>query len=351
MTETAAPNSPLHLMPHSANDTVLLEVFDVYRVHVLWKHQWKHQHWFKLAHVCRRWRELVLSSPSRLHLCLYCTQGTHAADLINHFPTLPLILDYSDYNDHSGGDGIRYALKHVSRARKVWLQSRDVETVLATFTGMKQPAEELEDLRLELAPRNGPIVIKSFLGGHAPRLRRFHLSRLIFSPLPVLLSPMPNLVSLKLNVFSSTVIRPAELLVQLSAMLRLENLYLHFFPAAENDAPVDSDGVAPSPRTRILLAELSEFTFTGHSNWLEAFVDGMEPGAISNLTIRFYDEPLLRTPHLGQFVARSEVLRPTAFHLSMHNETIAFSAPNDDLPSRIVYSNPPTTTPRWRRTA
>jgi hypothetical protein len=55
--------------------------------------------WYKLAHVCQRWRNLVLRSVSYLGLCLVCTSGTPVADMLDHSPPLPLIIDYDEEED------------------------------------------------------------------------------------------------------------------------------------------------------------------------------------------------------------------------------------------------------------
>src|SRR5712671_1151009 len=58
-------------------DDVLLAIFDHYRS-ALGAHSGWCQIWYTLAHVCRRWKELVLTSSRRLDVQLRCTFGTHA---------------------------------------------------------------------------------------------------------------------------------------------------------------------------------------------------------------------------------------------------------------------------------
>jgi F-box-like len=68
-------DSPIHIL----NNDVLLNIFHLYRlenpdefesecgVFITWSRQgW----WYKLAHVCRLWRSLILESPSLLDLHL-----------------------------------------------------------------------------------------------------------------------------------------------------------------------------------------------------------------------------------------------------------------------------------------
>ncbi|KAI0276410.1 hypothetical protein BGY98DRAFT_986246, partial [Russula aff. rugulosa BPL654] len=42
--------------------------------------------WYRLAHVCQRWRNLILGSATYLGLCLVCTYGTPVADMLAHSP-------------------------------------------------------------------------------------------------------------------------------------------------------------------------------------------------------------------------------------------------------------------------
>ena len=58
----------------------------------------------KLAHVCQRWRNLILGSASYLDLCLVCTSGKPVADMLTLSPPLPLIIDYDSENGDIGAE-------------------------------------------------------------------------------------------------------------------------------------------------------------------------------------------------------------------------------------------------------
>ena len=80
--------------------------------------------WYKLSHVCQRWRRTILGSASYLGLSLVCTYGTPVADVLAYSPPLPLDFDYSDENaDISAEDkeGAILALKQYNRVRRVRL--------------------------------------------------------------------------------------------------------------------------------------------------------------------------------------------------------------------------------------
>ena len=97
-------SSPIYILD---NDS-LLNIFYLYRPviladdendddRILEGGEWGRERWWhKLAHVCRRWRYLILGSASHLGLCLVCTYGTPVADMLAHSPPLPLVIDYVD---------------------------------------------------------------------------------------------------------------------------------------------------------------------------------------------------------------------------------------------------------------
>src|SRR6266446_4331160 len=91
---------------HILDNDSLLNIFYLYRPAILdgdenenelitggkdWdRERW----WYRLAHVCKRWRILLLASTSYLGLSLVCTYGTPVADMLAHSPPLPLLIDY-----------------------------------------------------------------------------------------------------------------------------------------------------------------------------------------------------------------------------------------------------------------
>ena len=65
-------------------DDILLETFDFYVGTFSWyETKTRIEEWQSLVHVCRRWRSLVLASPRRLNLQLYCTPKTPARDTLD----------------------------------------------------------------------------------------------------------------------------------------------------------------------------------------------------------------------------------------------------------------------------
>ena len=79
--------------------------------------------WCKLAHVCQRWRTVILGSTAYLGVSLVCTKGTPVSDVLEHLPPLPLVIDYFlDANDNTAAkdeEGVILALKQDNCLRRV----------------------------------------------------------------------------------------------------------------------------------------------------------------------------------------------------------------------------------------
>ncbi|KAH9971465.1 hypothetical protein BGW80DRAFT_441975 [Lactifluus volemus] len=50
--------------------------------------------WPKFVHVCQRWRYIILASPLRLDLRLFCTDRTPVEEMLDVWPPLPLEIAY-----------------------------------------------------------------------------------------------------------------------------------------------------------------------------------------------------------------------------------------------------------------
>jgi hypothetical protein len=127
-------NSPHTKSIHILDDDSLLNIFHLYRPFLLGEDQnvniclrggaeWVGERWwYRLAHVCRRWRNLILGSAPYLRLCLVCTYGTPVADMLAHSPPLPLVIDYHDHDiTAEDEESISLALEHRERVRRIRL--------------------------------------------------------------------------------------------------------------------------------------------------------------------------------------------------------------------------------------
>jgi hypothetical protein len=209
-------------------DDVLLEIFDFYtKEYPIISAKRLVYAWQSLVHVCRRWRTLVLASPLRLNLQLYCTPRTPAKDSLDVWPALPLIV--RSVMDLSVMDNIIAALGQSNRVRQVelvYLAGWQLENVLAA---MQAPFPELTDLELSSYSETPPVIPDSFLGRSAPSLRYFELCGIPFLGLPKLLLSATQLVELwYFNIPHSGYISPEAMVAVLSALSSLRRLELGF---------------------------------------------------------------------------------------------------------------------------
>ena len=120
-------NRPRTASIHTLDDDSILHVFHLSRPFfgdrdgpADWRY--KGRWWYALAHVCRRWRNIILGSASYLGLSLLCTYGTPVADMLAHSPPLPLVLGYFTKNRSlttEDEEGIILALKQRDRVHRV----------------------------------------------------------------------------------------------------------------------------------------------------------------------------------------------------------------------------------------
>ena len=132
-------SNPLTASIHILDDDSLLNVFHLYRPFLLGEDDetefgriaggnegWDSgRWWYKLAHVCQRWRNIVLGSAAYLGVSLVCTSRTPVADMLANSPPLPLVIDYSLRGDKDftaeDEEGAILALKQYNRVRRVRL--------------------------------------------------------------------------------------------------------------------------------------------------------------------------------------------------------------------------------------
>ena len=171
---------------HTLDDDSLLHLFYLYRPPIFdgdedegelvtggrgWDRElW----WYKLAHVCQRWRNLIFGSASYLGLCLVCTFGMPIADMLAHSPPFPLVIDYiDDIHDPTAEDeeGITLALEQRDRVRRIRLGIPNLQKLIITMDG-DYPVLEY----LILSPSDDEVTALMFPDTlQAPRLRQLGL--------------------------------------------------------------------------------------------------------------------------------------------------------------------------------
>ncbi|KAI0289083.1 hypothetical protein BC826DRAFT_640621 [Russula brevipes] len=300
------PGRFIHILDNSS----LLNIFCLYRLVLQEKHavnktlvpqegEWCHERWwYKLAHVCQRWRSLILESALHLHLCLVCTFGTPVATMLEYSPPFPLIIDYIVEKNHgiAGED-----------AEGMFIVAIDGE-----FPGLQY---------LHIGPPTkydaGLILPKTFRAPHLHHLRSMSYSFPIGSPL---LTTAISLATLSLQkIHPSAYFRPNDLLQRLSHMPQLETLKITFqSPIPDRDDIVVQLLDTPI-MTHITLPNLRWFTFGGASAYLEALLPRMTVPLLRKLNIMFSHQLTYSVPCLRQFMSTTGNLRLSTAKFGFHH--------------------------------
>ena len=313
-------NSPRTASIHILDDDSLLHVFCLYRPFLLGEDEddnarlyggtrvWvRRRWWYGLAHVCQRWRNVILGSASYLGVSLVCTYGTPVAVMLAHSPPLPLVIDYS-YGDRDiteDEEGAILTLKHRDRVRHVrlFIPVTSLQKLIAVMDE-EYPFLEYLIIGPPVKDKSTVLILPETL--QAPHLR--HLTLIGFA-LPIgsrLLTTAVGLVTLYLCMNDpSTYFRPNVLLHWLSFMPQLETLVISFFFPVPN-REIERQ-LMPTPI--ITLPNLCLLSFGGVSAYLEALVHRIITPRLEKLEIEFFNQLMFSVPRLVQFMNTTENLR------------------------------------------
>jgi hypothetical protein len=266
--------------------------------------------WYKLVHVCRRWRYLILMSASHLGLSLLCTYGTPVADMLAHSPPLPLIIDYLVKRDITGEDeeGIMLALRHHDRVCRIRLRMPFMK-LRKLITAVREEFPMLEYLGIGPLTKNssGLILPNTF---RAPHLRHLILINFAF-PTGASLLPMAGagLVTLLLaDIPSSPYFFPDNFLQQLSILSQLEILVIGFRSPVPN-RDVERQLLHRPIMAPVILPNLRWFGFKGVSAYLEAILPCMTTPLLEGFRTIWFHQLDFSIPQLLQFIGAAKNLR------------------------------------------
>jgi F-box-like len=281
-------------------DDVLLDIFDFFaEEYYISKEdiEW----WQTLVHVCRRWRSLVLGSPRRLNLRLFCSDKTPARGTLDVWPALPLLIGCIEIAESV--DNFVAVLERSDRVcyiRLGGLKSLDSERISAA---MQVPFPDLTFLLLYSNGETLSFLPDSFLGGSAPRLEYLALDRIPFPGLPNLLLSTTHLVDLGLyNIPHSGYFPPEAIVIALSTLTRLEELWLQFGSPQSRPDPAHQ---RPPPPTRSVLPNLQIFRFKGDSEYVEVVMAHIDAPRLRDLHLILFNDIIFDTPQLTQFISRT----------------------------------------------
>jgi len=309
--------SPIHILD---NDSVL-NIFHHYRPIILEEDEddddrileggeWgRERWWYKLAHVCRRWRYLILASASHLHLRLVCTYGTPVADMLAHSPPLPLVIDHVE-DDHDitteHEEGLVLALQLRDRVRRIRLQMPVPNLKrLMTAIGDEFPVLDYLYVAAPTKEKSNLVLPQAF---QAPHLRYLVLDNIICPIGSPLLTPTMGLLTLSLlNIHPSAYFSPNDLLQRLSLMPQLETLGIVFHSPVSN-RHVERQLLSTPITAHVTLPSLRWFGFKGASAYLEALLPQMTTPILEKLQVLFFNQLTYPVPHLLQFINNAENL-------------------------------------------
>ena len=327
-----ATDSPRPESIHVLDNDSLLHMFYLYRPFFgeeddigpedwIYNGRW----WYALAHVCQRWRNVVLGSATYLGLSLLCTYGTPVSHMLAHSPPLPLLVGY--FREHrepatEDAEGLILALKQRGRIRRIRrIRLHNVVSImqqLSVFMDEEYPI--LEVLYITPPDEDNSTILRFPESFQAPHLR--HLSLGGFA-LPIgsrLLTTAVGLVTLHLvMVHPSTYFHPNTLLQWISLMPHLETLKFECKSSIPNreverqltHTPIIAPITHPSLRC---------FHFRGVSAYLEALVHRITAPRLEQLNINFFGQLTFFAPHILQFIAAAENLRSGAAVLFFSNK-------------------------------
>jgi len=303
-TDQLYPPVTIEVLPN----TVLLEMFSFYVDRL----RDDADGWHTLVHVCRRWRFVVFDSPRRLNLRLLCTPK-RPRNMLDIWPPLPIVIDFAISRRLTDIVNIIAALEQHCRVRKIHIRGSP-NFLMEEFAAMKKPFPELTSLKLHSDDENVPILRDSFLGGSAPRLHTLKLYGIPFPAVRKLPLSSRNLVTLRLwFIPHSGYISPEAMVTCLSALTVLKSFDLGF-----RSPRVGGGTQHVPPLTRNVLAALTNFTFKGNSEYLEATVSLINTPLLDHFKISFFNQLIFDTPLLRHFISRTEIIKE-------HNRaTVAF---------------------------
>ena len=267
-------------------EELLLEIFDYYRrsfcTRSTYLRDWNSKNgWFKLAHVCHRWRIVILASPSRLELRIYFAHDTPArAVVLECLSHLPIVVNYRG-TTWTAGTPQRFvsALRFPDRVCAIaYAQPRGTFSVISK--ALDSPFPALLSLDVDQGNYPDPISLPTSFMSSVRSLQHLRLNGARLPSLLPLFSAARALTRLVLNVDKVFCPGPeASLLTHLQHMphLRLLDVTVLDFDFAP--------GHIENSSTTVLLPKLTDFRFFGARPQTELFVAGLVTPSLQGLHI------------------------------------------------------------------
>ncbi|KAI0258422.1 hypothetical protein BC834DRAFT_911540 [Gloeopeniophorella convolvens] len=296
---------------HSLPDIALLEIFDVLR-EVQSSDPWsrKRKPWYRLvpAHVCSRWRRIILASPKRLDLTIHCGNSTPVSEVLQNSPPFPLDIEYwfREATTTETLDNALLALEYHERIAYIRL-SASVEVLERLLSSIKGGPRTFKDAQFALP--------KALLAGDTPQLSHLHLWSVALPSFHHSFQHLPSIASFRFNIQLGT---PQaswmdQVLNALRAMPQLQELHLVF----------GNHEFSPSSQSaRITLPLLLSLTFFGLTDHIEELMSHLDVPSLYEFTVDVRDTFVPLMPLLTQFINQSTVMRSPLAFVGVANECI-----------------------------
>ena len=281
-------------------DHVLLQIFSFCREGYPPRPLW----WRPLVHVCRRWRQIVFTSPRSLHLVIFCDPRTPVRKSLNIWPPFLISVRHDTYDSDEECENTVAALELRDRVSEISIDCLG-GSILERFTAaMLEPFPELAYLYLGCGGDIASVLPHAFLGGFAPSLQSLALFNVTvaFPALSVLLLSATRLTSLQLwDTPITGYISPEAMATCLVTLPNLEVLCIEFqsYP----------DHISSSSLTRAILPSLTSFRFAGVGEYSENLFARIDAPILRILSITFFDV-VFRIPQLNRFLSCAEKFEP-----------------------------------------
>ncbi|KAH8988310.1 hypothetical protein EDB86DRAFT_3081698 [Lactarius hatsudake] len=318
----------LYVTINRLNDDILLDIFNHYRLDE--ENAWNVRlGWRQLFQTCRRWRHLVYSSAFYLGMHIHCTNGTPIVAMLDHFPPVPLFIDYR-YTDVTISEQDELGISHTLRLRDR-MHRIDLHLPPSIFPKflmlMEEPFPTLERLSLSLMVDKitSLTLPKTFL---APYLRHLTLSGICLPKRLRLLSSTASLATLSLmNIAASGYIRPRLLVARLQSLPQLEEFTISFsMPVPRPSAERELLGKQGSPVT---LPNLKNLRFQGVGAYLERLLAQVRAPLLERLDITLFNQIAFALPYLSHFTSIIEGFKLPVAEVSFKRDAVSVITDNN----------------------
>ncbi|KAI0249098.1 hypothetical protein BJV78DRAFT_1156041 [Lactifluus subvellereus] len=358
---------------NNLSEDLLLEIFHSHRQSFErlsrdYESSWNSREgWFTLAHVCQKWRFIVFTSCSRLHVRLvFMSRRPLRAVMLTYLPPLPIVVDYSRpgvWTLLEGNRAVAALKSYPDRVRRIAISgwNYNLEGVCKA-TNCSFPALESFDLLAAGNPGIGAYPARftfpaRMLLGSAASLRRLELKNVIFKSLSQLLSSTTGLVDLTLHI--DTICRSSlvSLLAHLQGMPCLRSLEVQTLSHCSHTAGSLNSSTSGSRETstsasREASTSASRETSTQRgdivsmSRWcFEPLAASLSAPFLQDLNIHLKkDSSVEPLPHLSRFIrdveeqffAAQVKLAPEDFEISVLTHSHSIDEPRRRISIRDI---------------